>query len=93
MEEYQLYECIKGFSLPLWDSDNDCFYDNETKEVEKGSVWEVINGSSIIGGEAHLENVEDLSWIEISNDDLNAYFKDVTAENKEMKDEYMRSGY
>lgn len=74
MEE-KVYECIIGFALPKWDSDNDEFSEDEMI-AEEGSIWKE-NDSHIIGGEVSLAN-DNGEWIEIDKDTLNEYFKDIT---------------
>ena len=84
-----VYECTTQFELPKWDCDRYEFED-ETLLVERGSVWNLIGQGYII----RLENDDDLSWIEIDEEFLDKYFKDITKDNNEMgTDEYLRSGY
>ena len=69
------YKCIKTFSFP-----NFCYEADESKEqyitVEAGSIWE-ISDNNYIGGDVHLENDDDLSWIEIEQERFDTYFKEI----------------
>ena len=85
-----MYDTIE---LPKWNCDRDEFED-EILLVERCSVWNLIGQWFMCDGEIRLENDDDLSWIEISKECLNKYFKDITKDNNEMgTDEYLRSGY
>ncbi len=45
--------------------------------VTVGSIWERDGGTSLLGGDIHLEAVSDggdLGWIEVSADTLEKYF-------------------
>ena len=88
-----VYECTTQFELQKWDYGKDEFED-ETLFVEKGSVWSFTGQGYMCGGDIRLENDDDLSWIEIDEEFLDKYFKDITKDNNEMgTDEYLRSGY
>ncbi|MEH2957810.1 hypothetical protein [Candidatus Merdisoma sp. JLR.KK006] len=55
-----------GFEIP-----NECGF------VKVGSIWERDDDVSIIGGDVHLEsldNVSDFGWLEITFDDLKENF-------------------
>lgn len=91
--ENRIYECTTEFEISKWDSDNDCFSD-EVMTVEKGSVWECTGKGFVCDGENRLEDIDSGAWIEVSNETLDVYFKDITADNEEMAtNEYLRSGY
>ena len=93
MEIGNVYECITQFELPKWNYGRDEFED-EIILVEKGSVWSLTGQEYMCDGDMRLENDDDLSWIEIDEEFLDKYFKDITKDNNEMgTDEYLRSGY
>ena len=82
-----------NIELPKWNYGRDEFED-EIILVEKGSVWSLTGQEYMCDGDMRLENDDDLSWIEIDEDTLDKYFKDITKDNDEMgTDEYLRSGY
>lgn len=67
------YTCIKELSLP--EVGEDGFETGNQVYIDEGTVWELQdNKFSIIGGDVRLES-ENLSWIEISNEELKEYFK------------------
>lgn len=68
------YRCIKPFNIEKYDED--CMPTGKYNTIAKDSIWEKIEGANYIGGEVHLES-EDLSWIEITEDTLEAYFERV----------------
>ena len=69
------YKCIETFKFP-----NFCYEMDESKEqyvtVEAGSIWE-ISDNNYIGGDIHLKNDDDLSWIEIGQERFDTYFKEI----------------
>ena len=73
------YECRETFSF-----ENCCFGDDDKAEeyitVAAGSIWEKTD-DSFIGGDIHLDSEDGLSWIEISNEKLENYFRRVRNEN------------
>ena len=73
----KFYECIKGFCVPKVDGDG--FQMDEDFIVEEGTVWnapEEDENYRLIGGEKRLEN-DTLGWIEIPNDELEAFFEPI----------------
>lgn len=70
------YKCIKEMCLPKCDGDG-FEVPNEYGFVTVGSVWERDDRESIIGGDVHLDSLNDdsnLGWIEISFQDLGENF-------------------
>ena len=52
--------------------------DNEAIVIEEGKIYELDeSGYMMIGGSdhVHLDTIDDSSWLEITNDDLEKYFK------------------
>ena len=72
----------------------------EWSQYSKENVWrrqnngeQVLNNIGLPCGKKILDS-DDLSWIEIDEEFLDKYFKDITKDNNEMgTDEYLRSGY
>ncbi|SDJ68630.1 hypothetical protein [Alkalibacterium thalassium] len=69
------YKCIESFYLPMLD-ENENEIENEEVRVEKGTVWERQEVSYL--SDVRLEN--DTGWIEIANESLARYFKELTEE-------------
>ncbi len=70
------YKCVKEMYIQKYD-DGGFMIENEYGFVPVGSIWERDDGTSIAGGDIHLEAVEssgDLGWIEISADHLKENF-------------------
>lgn len=74
------YECVKGFMIPKCD-DNGFILEDEDVQIEAGTVWYDVDEEEeeyrFIGGEVRLED-ENGTWIEISEEDLSASFKELT---------------
>lgn len=70
------YKCIKEMCLPKCDGDG-FEIPNECGFVTVGSIWEKDDRGSIIGGDVHLDSIDDnddSGWIEITVDDLKENF-------------------
>ena len=70
------YKCIKEMCLPKYDGEG-FEIPNEYGFVTVGSIWERDDGISFIGGDVHLDSLNDdsnLGWIEISFEDLKENF-------------------
>ena len=70
------YKCIKEMCLPKCDGDG-FEVPNEYGFVTAGSTWEKDDRGSIIGGDVHLDLLDDNSdfeWIEISFENLEENF-------------------
>ena len=71
------YKCKKSFCVDKYDADG-FLIENSATVIEIGKVYELEeSGSTIIGGEVHLDSVNDNSWLEITNEHLKEYFKEV----------------
>lgn len=71
------YKCKKSFCVDKYDADG-FLIENSATVIERGKVYELEeSGSTIIGGEVHLDSVNDNSWLEITNEHLKEYFKEV----------------
>ena len=70
------YKCIKEMRLPK--CVGDCFeIPNEYGFVTVGSIWERDDGISFIGGDVHLDSLNDDSdfgWLEMPLEDLRENF-------------------
>ncbi|MGO5547976.1 hypothetical protein ACTQW9_01650 [Lachnospiraceae bacterium LCP19S3_B12] len=68
------YKCNKSFSVESYDADGFLIPNNE-RIIEEGEVYKLDeSGSTLIGGEVHLDN-SDGSWIEISKEHLFELFE------------------
>lgn len=70
------YKCIKEMCLPECDGDG-FEIPNEYEFVKGGSVWERNDRENLIGGDVHLDSLDnnsDFEWIEISFEDLEENF-------------------
>lgn len=70
------YKCIKEMCLPEYDGDG-FEIPNKYGFVKVGSVWERNDRGNLIGGDVHLDSLDDDSdfgWIEISFEDLEENF-------------------
>lgn len=70
------YKCIKEMCLPRCDDDG-FEIPNEYGFVPVGSIWEKDDKVSIIGGDVHLDPLNDspdFGWIEISFENLEENF-------------------
>lgn len=73
------YKCIKEMRLPKCDGDG-FEIPNEYGFVTIGSIWERNDKRNLVGGDIHLEAMNengDFEWIEISEDDLKKNFEPV----------------
>ena len=72
------YKCIKTFSVPYYDIETDSYDESQFFDIEVGSIWEreddYLSGS-YIGSDIHLDG--DGGWIEISDEILKEYFKEL----------------
>ena len=66
------YICKQGFEIEKFDEDGRST--ESTMKVEAGSLWEVDEKASIIGGEIHIKNRENLEWLELSKESLKGLF-------------------
>ncbi len=73
------YKCAKEICLPKCD-DNGLEILNEYGIVKVGSIWERDDRTNFIGGDVHLDSMDDDSdfgWIEISFEHLKENFAPV----------------
>lgn len=70
------YECIKEMRLPKCDGDGFEIPD-EYGFVKVGSIWERNDRGNLIGGDVHLDSLDDDSdfgWVEMPIEDLEENF-------------------
>ncbi len=70
------YKCIKEMCLPKRDGDG-FEIPNEYGFVKVGSIWEREDRRNLIGGDVHMDSLDDDSdfgWIEMPLDDLKENF-------------------
>ncbi|MCI9517339.1 MAG: hypothetical protein HFI79_10600, partial [Lachnospiraceae bacterium] len=70
------YKCIKEMCLPKCDGDG-FEIPNEYGFVTVGSIWERDDRGNLIGGDVHMDSLDDDSdfgWIEMPLDDLKENF-------------------
>lgn len=71
------YKCKKLFCVEKYDDDG-FLIENSDVVIDKGKIYELDeSGSTIIGGEAHLDSVDDGSWLEITKEHLEEYFEEL----------------
>lgn len=75
MEKVKRYRCIKEFEVANCDEDC-CPIDGEYITIKSGGIWH-DGGFSFNIDEVHLENDDDLQWIEIPVAYLAEYFKQI----------------
>lgn len=73
------YRCKKSFVVDEYDGDG-FLIENSQTVIEEGSIYELGKNGTIIGGEIHLDNIEDGSWLEITKEALEEYFEEVKDE-------------
>lgn len=87
MPERIVYKCIKSFMVEKY---VDSSSTEEYNMVTEGSLWELNNSYSLIGGENHLDCLDevcgDLSWLELSNETVAEYFERL--EKEEVEEEF-----
>jgi hypothetical protein len=70
------YKCIKEMWLPKYDGDR-FEIPNEYGFVTVGSIWERDDKGNLIGGDVHLNSLNDdsdLGWIEMPFEELKENF-------------------
>jgi len=69
------YKCIKSFCVDNYDADG-FLIENSSTIIEKGKIYEQDeSGYTIIGGEVHLDAIDDGSYLEITKEHLEEYFE------------------
>lgn len=68
------YRCIEAFVVDNYDADG-FLIENSSQVIEEGEIYTLDEtGSTIIGGEVHLDHENGL-WLELTKDTLNEYFE------------------
>ena len=69
------YKCKKSFCVDKYDVDG-FLIENSGIVIDEGKLYEIDeSGSRMIGGEVHLDSVDDGLWLEITNEHLEEYFE------------------
>lgn len=65
----------KSFCVDKYNADG-FLIENSGIVIDEGKLYELDeSGSTMIGGEVHLDSVDDGSWLEITNEHLEEYFE------------------
>lgn len=68
------YKCIKSFCVDKYDGDG-FMIENSVVVIDEGEIYELDDSDhTIIGGEVHLDSIDDGSWLEITKEILEEYF-------------------
>ena len=71
------YKCIKSFCVDNYDADG-FLIENSSTVIEEGKIYELDeSGHTMIGGEVHLDAIDNGSWLEITKEHLKEYFDGV----------------
>ncbi|MFR1834227.1 MAG: hypothetical protein ACLSX5_13885 [Lachnospiraceae bacterium] len=71
------YKCKKPFCVEKYDADG-FLIENSGVVIDEGKIYELEeSGYTIIGGEVHLDSVDDSSWLEITKECLEEYFDEL----------------
>lgn len=71
------YKCIKSFCVDNYDADG-FLIENSSTVIEEGKIYELDeSGHTMIGGEVHLDAIDNGSWLEITKEHLKEYFDEV----------------
>lgn len=74
------YKCKKAFCVDNYDADG-FLIENSSTVIEEGSIYELDeSGHTMIGGEVHLDAIDNGSWLEITKEHLKKYFDEVEVE-------------
>lgn len=74
------YKCIKSFCVDKYDDDG-FMIENDPMVIEEGNIYELDeSGHTMIGGEVHLDDIDNGSWLEITKEHLKEYFDEVEVE-------------
>ena len=69
------YKCKKAFCVDNYDADGFLIENNSTV-IEEGNIYELDeSGHTMIGGEIHLDAIDNGSWLEITKEFLEEYFE------------------
>ena len=73
------YKCIKSFCVDNYDADG-FLIENSSTVIEEGKIYELDeSGRTMIGGEVHLDAIDNGSWLEITTEHLKVYFDETEA--------------
>lgn len=74
----KIYECIKGFSIEECD-DNGRTLEDYYMDVAEGSKWkcDTEDNFRVIGGEVLLISLAEYAWLELTQEHLQEYFKEI----------------
>lgn len=73
------YKCIKSFCVDNYDADG-FLIENSSTVIEEGKIYELDeSGHTMIGGEVHLDAIDNGSWLEITKEHLKEYFDETGA--------------
>lgn len=71
------YKCKKAFCVDNYDADG-FLIENSSTVIEEGNIYELDeSGHTMIGGEVHLDAIDNGSWLEITKEHLKEYFDEV----------------
>lgn len=71
------YKCKKAFCVDNYDADGFLIENNSTV-IKEGNIYELDeSGHTMIGGEVHLDAIDNGSWLEITKEHLKEYFDEV----------------
>ena len=69
------YKCKKPFCVDIYDDDG-FMIENSVVVIDEGKIYELDDsGHTIIGGEVHLDSIDDGSWLEITKGILEECFE------------------
>lgn len=69
------YKCKKSFCVGSYNDDGFLIENNDVV-IDEGKVYELDeSGHTIIGGDVHLDAIDDGSWLEITKEHLDEYFE------------------
>lgn len=73
----KIYRCKEEFYVEKYD-ENGNLLENEGMLIVEGGYWlSDESGSTIIGGEVHLDSLDGKSWLELTKETLNERFEEV----------------
>lgn len=69
------YKCIKPFYVDSYDADG-FLIENDSTLIEEGKICELDESRyTMIGGEVHLDSIDNDLWLEISKEHLEECFE------------------
>lgn len=79
------YRCVNEFHIEIFDKE--WMPTGEYITITAGTIWELNNYTNNIGGEVHLDNIDDEGWIEIPQEKLEECFEEI--QERGMKHKYL----